>query len=366
MKDVPNINMKNKSREYYYVLGLAFLFAMAQLHHILLFFSTTLAANIDAAIGITTGHPHWRIYQNRVLGPYLLKGLAGFFPGDYVGSYLFLLAISLFLAGYQAWRIGNKIGGGLTGWFALVSMHLLFAFLFSETWLYIWDFIGLNIFLAFVEFVIYERPWYWFIALFAIAILNRDSGQFIALWMVLEPVCRRLVRNPMPRRQAITMAMSGILCVIAGIIIINFLRTSLLVEEVGFNLIGRTPPSYGPNFFWNLPDNLYLLQHLEKFSLKSILSASLAITIFLAVITFSIVLIRKDLSRYLALSIIFIISAVSIPLFGYIVETRVFIELIPLLILGSCLLFGRGEFSAQARIFPVSAGKQNNDMHKLR
>jgi hypothetical protein len=336
-KDLPDMNSRNKSWEHYYVLGLAFLLAMAQLHHILLFFSATLGANIDAAIGVTTGHPHWRVYQNRVLGPYLLKGLAGLFSGDFVGSYLFLLAASLFLAGYQAWRIGSKVGGAQTGWFALVFLHLLFAFLFSKTWLYIWDFIGLNVFLAFVEFVIYERPWYWFTALFAIGILNRDSGQFIALWLVLEPVCRWLVHKPIARRQALAMAASGVVCAIAGALLINFLRTSLLIEESGFGILGGTPSGYGPNFFWNLPGNLYLLQNIGEMDVARILTVSLSLAVFLAVITLATVLIRRDASRYLALAITFIIAAVSILLFGSLPETRVFIELIPLLIFGSCL-----------------------------
>lgn len=333
------MNSGNRSSQHYYVLGLACLLAVAQLHHILLFFSATLGANIDAAIGVTSGHPHWRVYQNRVLGPYLLKGLTGLFSGDYVGSYLLLLASSLFLAGYQAWRIGSKIGGALTGWFALVFLHLLFAFLFTKTWLYIWDFIGLNVFLAFVEFVVYERPWYWFIALFAIGILNRDSGQFIALWLVLEPVCRWLVRKPVARRQAMAMAASGILCVIAGTLLINFLRTSLLVEEAGFSIVGGTPSGYGPNFFWTLPGNLNLLQNVWGMDITRILTVFLSLTVFLAAITLAIVLIRRNPARYLALAIVFTISAISVLLFGYISETRVFIEIIPLLILGSCSLF---------------------------
>jgi hypothetical protein len=346
MKELSNVDMKNKLREHYYIWGLAFLLAMAQLHHVLLYFSTTLGASIDAAIGVTTGHPHWRVYQNRVLGPYLLKGLASFFPGNYAGAYAFLLAVSLFLAGYQAWRIGRKIGGTQTGWFALILLHLLFALMFSRTWLYIWDFIGLNVFLAFVEFVICERPWYWLTALFAIGILNRESGQFIALWMILEPACRRLIRNPAPQRQAIVMATSGILCAIAGTLIINYLRTSLFIEEVGFSIVGGTPSAYGPDFFWNLPSNFYLLQRIPEMSLANILTIVLSLAIFSTAITMSIVLIRRYSSRHIALAATFVISATSVLLFGSIREPRVFIELIPLLILGGCLLFNPREPSS--------------------
>jgi hypothetical protein len=331
--------MKNKSWIHFYVAGFALLLAMVQLHHLLLFFSATLGANMDAAIGVTTGHPHWRVYQNRILGPYLLKGLAGLMSGDTTGAYLMMLTVSLSLAGYQAWRVGRMIGGEQTGWFALVTLHLLFAFLFSSTWLYIWDFIGLNIFLAFVGFVISARAWYWFAALFAVAILNRESGQFIALWMILDPLSRRLVQRQRTKQADWRMAVAGVICAAAGAWLVGYLRTALLVEEVGFNLIHGTPPGYGPNYFWGLPSNLDNLQYAWENGMNSILTVSLSLMLISAIIALAVVLVLKDAARYLAFSITMLASAVSIMLFAYISETRVFVETIPFLLMGACLLF---------------------------
>ena len=31
--------------------------------------------SVDAALGVVTGHPHWRIAQSRVLGPWLVQAL---------------------------------------------------------------------------------------------------------------------------------------------------------------------------------------------------------------------------------------------------------------------------------------------------
>jgi hypothetical protein len=338
--------MNNKSSTHYFVLGFALLLAIVQLHHILLFFAATIGANIDAAIGVTTGHPHWRVYQNRVLGPYLLKGLANLISGDYLDAYMILIVASLFLAGYQAWRIGKRIGGVQLGWFALVTLHLLFTLLFSKTWLYIWDFIGLNIFLAFVEFVISERSWYWFAALFVVAIANRESGQFIALWMILEPVSRWLVKRPLPKLTALRMMAAGISCAIAGAWLIDYLRTTLLVEEVGFNLTRGTPPGYGPNFFWNLPNNLRSLQNAWDGSINTILTISVPLIILLALAGLAIVLAVKNAARYLAFSITILISAMSILLFAYISETRVFVETIPFLLMGACLLCVSGRVAS--------------------
>lgn len=335
------------------VFGLALLLALIQVHHILLFYAASLNANIDAAIGVTTGHPHWRVYQNRVLGPYLLKGLAGLFSGDYAGAYTALMIAFLALAGYQAWRIGRKVGGDQVGWFALVVLHLAFTFLFAKTWLYLWDLIGLSVFLAFVDLIIHEKPWYWFGALFVVAILNRDSGQLIALWMILEPVCRWLTRRPLSRQVSATMMTAGVLCIAAGQWMIDYLRTSLLVEEVGFGIAGGTPSGYGPDYFWNLPNNMALLQHiLQADSLVNFVTIFLPLAMVMVSVFFVATIIYKE-RRYLALALTFAASLVSLLLFASLTETRVFIELIPLLMLGSCLLIHPGCVQNQNNKGPI-------------
>jgi hypothetical protein len=319
------------------VLGLAIFLAFIQVHHIILFYSTDdLNANIDVAFGITTGHPHWRVYQSRILGPYLLKGLAGI-SGSYVSAYTIMMIGFLSFAGYQAWQIGKRLGRDQTGWFALIVLHLTFAFFLSENWLYPWDLIGLNIFLAFVGFIISGRPWYWLCALFAIAIFNRDSGQLIALWLILEPACRWLIRSPLSMRVSAAMVTAGVLCIAMGTWIIEYLRTSMLVEEIGFKIVG-TPSGYGPNYFWNLPGNLTFVQHLwHAESLVDFIYTIFPLVLFIGAIVFVALVVYRE-KRYLALAMTFAVLLVSISLFGFIPETRVFIEIIPLVILGSCLL----------------------------
>ncbi len=331
-------SQSGKSAAHYHALGLALLLAILQAHHISEFFSRNLGPNIEAAIGVASGHPHWRVYQSRILGPYLVEEMAKF-SNDYLAAYVLLTTASLALAGYQAWSIGRKAGGDQVGWFALILLHLAFTFLLAHPWLYIWDFIGLNIFLAMADFVMSERPLHWFVFLFVIAILNRESGQVIALWMILHPVCRWLVGYPLSKHAAMRMAVAGSLCVIAGMWVVEFLRTSLLIREVGFDIVGGTPLGYGKDFWWNLPNNLAVLNKLMGSSFVYLMSHSLPLIMFLAVVAFAVVLIRRDAQRYLALGVTYMISALSIFLFGIVSETRVFVEIIPLVILGSCLLF---------------------------
>jgi hypothetical protein len=87
-----------------------------------------------------------------------------------------------------------------------------------------------------VEFVLSGRSWRWFAVLFAVAILNRESAFFIAIWMMLHPICRwllgRLDLTPVsPFDRA--MALAGLATMVIGAGVVHLLRQTLLVAEAG-------------------------------------------------------------------------------------------------------------------------------------
>jgi hypothetical protein len=99
---------------------------------------------------------------------------------------------------------------------------------------------------------------------------------------------------------------------------------------------------YGPDYWWTFPSNYQFLQRIFLAgSLVDFIYTFLSLVMFIAAIFFAAILIYRD-SRYLALAITYSTALVSILLFGYISETRVFIEIIPLVILGSSMLFHHG------------------------
>lgn len=319
------------------VIAVTLLLAGAELHHFLLFSSPHLGLNLEAAIGVTTGHPHWRVYQNRILGPFLLKGVAGLLTGNDGNAYLLLAFASLALAGYQAWRIGSRIGGGQTGWFALLTLHLAFVFLRQNPFLYVWDYIDLNVFLAFVALVVESATWPWFAALFAVAIVNRESGLFIAFWMAIEPIWRWQLRRPLPPRSAWRMMAAGLTCVVGGAWLVEYLRTTLMVEEVGPAAF-RIAPGYSPYVFWNLPFNLSYIRHATHEGLTVTLTAAKGLLLLASLMGLVVELVWIDAARFAALSTTVLALAASIVVFAQISETRVFIDTIPFLLLGTCLL----------------------------
>src|SRR5207249_2203785 len=124
---------------------------------------------VGGAHGVVTGHPYWRIAQSRLLGPWLVQAMTPLFH-SYLGAHVAYSLIAVTVAGVLAWRIG--------GWLGFLTLQFCFTALLSPPWLYVWDYFDLVAFLVFVQFVRAGRPWPWFVGLYAVAILNRDSAQF--------------------------------------------------------------------------------------------------------------------------------------------------------------------------------------------
>ena len=143
------------------------------------------------SLSVTTGHPLWKLFQSRVLGPYIIKVLS-FGSLDYYGTaYVCFQIVTVAIAGFLSWRLGRKYGSGdQSAMLGLTLFVTCFALLLSPPLLYSWDFIDIIVFLVFVDFVLSDVSLPWFLGLFAIAIWNRDSAVFIALWLIFDPLVR--------------------------------------------------------------------------------------------------------------------------------------------------------------------------------
>ena len=309
---------------------LAAFFALVQLRLVLLLFGGAYDASVAATLGVMQGRPHWRVYQSRVLGPALVDLLDWITRDDAIAYQLFS-AIALTVAGYLAWRLGRQIGGTkAAALLAFCLFQLGFAFLLTPPWLYAWDFIDVIVFLAFVDFVWTGRNWRWFAALFAVAIFNRESAEFIALWMMLEPLTRALhARRGLAKKKPFVRAMSiaGFACFIAGLGIVEALRRALLIEEVGPKLFPNSAAANGPDFHFKLFDNLRDIGAAAG-NLQNLVVVYFLI--FLAGLIF--LLAWRDPARWLGLALVHVALLVSILLFGAMFETRLYVEFIPIAI----------------------------------
>src|SRR5262249_2236147 len=68
------------------------------------------AYSVQLSFGVTTGHAEWRVWQSRLLGPYIIKA---FTLGslDYVRAHILFQIVSVTIAAFLCWRLGKKYGG---------------------------------------------------------------------------------------------------------------------------------------------------------------------------------------------------------------------------------------------------------------
>ena len=306
---------------------LATVFAMAQFRMIMLIIGQNYSYSISAAQGVVNGMPHWRVYQSRVLGPWLVEALSGLF-GDYTSAHAFYTIVTTAIAGWLILSLTYRQFGPSAALSSFLLFQALFTFLLGSKWLYAWDHLGILIFTIFTYLVIAGKGWCWFAALFSVAIFNRESALFIAMWMVLDPLVKAALDRTKPDWRMIA---RGLACGIIGVILINWLRDTLLVQEVGPTLFNM-PLKAGLNFHNQWATNIAFLRRVTtEFSFGF---EVLILVYLLAVIILAVLLARRDPRRYLALAVTQGMIVVSLFAGAILEETRVLLELLPFLVMG--------------------------------
>lgn len=297
----------------------------------LIFGPARYARSIEAAYGVATGHPFWRTFQSRVLGPYFIKALALGSTENYTAAYISFHIVSMAVGAFLCWRLGRKYSGSeRSALTALLLFIFFFVSLLSPPWLYVWDFLDIVVFFVFIDFVLSERPLAWFVGLFAVAIWNRDSADFIALWLILDPLVRHFYQRR-DRRSAAPLEwkrmLAGALCIAAGLIIAAVLKHTLLIEETAAVIPTDTPLKAGATYNFVLPVNIEILRH-EFFTIRVLF----AIAFIAAAVSLGLKFARLDPYRYLGLYLTELALVAAALVFGIINELRIFLVLLPFVV----------------------------------
>lgn len=318
-------------------LILALLFAVAQLQLVIVTYQEALADSFKAAKGVYDGTPHWLIYQSRVLGPYLIVWITKI-VGDPAKAFVLFFISAQTLAGYLAAKFAPFIVGKAQQLGIFFTFQSLFSVLVIPhrvgSWLYVWDLIGLNIFLVFIYFVVTRKGWKSFLILFLLAVLNRESALFIALWMVLNPLCRFFLKDS----EDIDWPMigSGILSLISGGLLIKYLRSALLVKELGPEMF-NSPDLAGKFIHFKLSENI-------EFIKSAFLGFGENMDIVIPVFILSFIFLGFSLAirfprRFMALALINAALIGSLLFFAVVYEVRIYLELIPFMAFGIFIFF---------------------------
>jgi len=102
------------------------LFSSLALFRLVLFVLTpeNYVQSVQTSIGVTSGHPVWKTFQSRVLGPYVIK-LLTFGSGYYVTAHIWFQIVTVAIAAFLCWRLGKKYGGDDLGAVLGLSVFVL-------------------------------------------------------------------------------------------------------------------------------------------------------------------------------------------------------------------------------------------------
>jgi hypothetical protein len=310
----------------------SFALSLAQLRHVVLFFGNDLQLNIQAEQGVLDGYPHWRLVQARVLGPWLEQCLSVLFGFEFKLSHAILALSVLVLSGVVMFQAGRAIGGRQQGWSALLAFHVLFTLTMARPWLYIWDYFVLLTAAVFMLLMVRRAPWWSFLSLMSVAFLNHEGALFIGVWMVANGFAAAWVN----RCPDWGMLGGGVLGSLGGILLTEYLRSTLLKGEIGWKLVGMEPPS-NPQpyyFFLRLPETL---NSIFQFMMHPRCSLLFAISLLLWAIALAILLLARHGVRAAPLAVYASAQVTALLLFAVITETRALLELVPFLCLGGML-----------------------------
>lgn len=195
-----------------------------------------LQSHLDTATGILTGHPIWKVFQNRLLGPGIVAGMTQLSHLPFSVCYrLFCFALICFTNGlcYLLFYRHAKHSGLACGYTAACAA--LFVFFQDTNCLYLWDYIDFVVMLVFAWMIMARGTAQWqIVALYAVELLNRESAQLLALWLVIDAV--QFNRPDMSKRRVtidFARLFTGLALGVAGFWWTAFIRDKLCIQQTG-------------------------------------------------------------------------------------------------------------------------------------
>ncbi len=264
--------------------------------------------------------PHWIAFQNRLLGPYCIDLISklGFSHLEVFQSLTFLLIIvQNFLFFSLIKRIGLSNEKSLL-WITIYSIFFLFI---QGKHFYIWDSIDGIIFTVFSFGIITKKPMSFFIYLFFVGILNRETAIFISFYIVIDSFYFNCGNKNKPIKLNSKLKMiTGCILMVFGIVYTKFIRDFLFIstntgsDDSSHQLIGN---------------HIYIVENIRNIIVNNLTNMNILNSVFLIGTTWYLILfVRTYSDTQIKLFLIFIVIIGNIFIFGLINETRMFLLLI--------------------------------------
>jgi hypothetical protein len=317
------------------LLAIVVLFlSVAQLKSIVNNFDSRLGQQIQAAQGVVEGLPHWRLYQSRVLGPYMVHLVKEITGWSFQQAYALMMFVWLALffsvltaVALSLWH-SHFIAIGIAASAAFLNTTLM-----QGLWLYPWDYIDLTLFTLMTWAILSNKPLKIIALIIVVEIFNREAATIIAGWLALDALLEMVPRRKNTTAEQIKSAKQQILVAVALAIIsqvtIEALRATLLVREIGPEIFTDVKAT-DPHFELQLWNNLSSLAT----AMPGVTNLMLVYNIiFIAIPIICVIGIRSASRELSRISLLFLILWAFTVTFGLIYETRVWLAFVPYLVL---------------------------------
>lgn len=275
---------------------------------------------IDGSFDVLTGTPHWRAYQNRLLGPIILRLLLPF--GKYyehTTALIFVLGF-IILNNFLFYYFLNKISSiKNTALYFLVFFNFLFL-VSQDVWLFAWDFIEITFFIIY-GYVIITKDFLKFIPFLTLFhIFNRESSLLMIVFFIFY-----FLKNY--SKDNLISILFLIFNFFFGIVYMIFIRNFLFKQQGDYLDGGQDLENtfLGGNWI-NITKNFNYLILDNSISKFFILFTLLLLSLYL----FRNYKIFDSKERYL--SLVIAIQTLPIFIFGIFIETRLYFPTIVILI----------------------------------
>ncbi|MBL8861308.1 MAG: hypothetical protein JNK02_04775 [Planctomycetes bacterium] len=276
----------------------------------------------DATWGVVEGHPRSTAFQSRLLGPHAVAGLSalGWAPESALRRFHVAGILGLFLLLARLLHLrGVAPGSALRhlATFALAFLGLQFY------WFHTWDTLDLLVFSVLAYGIFARKPVRFFLVLYPLALLNRESGLFVAVYIALEGLefdaARRRVRLVAPWR-----LWSGLALLALGIAWTAVARSTLIVATPE---VSTGAPAFA------LGNELHVWANLRNLLWANFRGLQAVHSVFVIGVFASFALrAGRFTDAQLKAFLLALALFANILVFGIVVETRVFFVLLPLLL----------------------------------
>jgi hypothetical protein len=307
------------------------------------------AENFVVSEYLLAGTPHWRGFQNRLLGPLIQQGIE--YTGRILGlwhspsaAYDVYVFVALTGVAFCFALVGRARFSGTSERIAY-SLVLLLCYVLTQDrrWFYPWDPLDVMVFSVLYILILKRRPVLDYWILFAVALANRETAIAIGLWLVIDSVTLRdgaaMAKGLARFHISAAKAASGLAMMVSCEIIVSFIRTSLFKHNYDLHHVGVTVHDNTGNL-WAVPLNIHTLSTSLFFTSIFYLPVFLFIVLSVAIYVYRFANFRKIDLYDLKILLLGVSLLASFVVFSLIDEIRALNFAIPFII--HAAMIGRG------------------------